>query len=145
MVKLIRIVEDKGKGRAWARLREVVSTFKASHGCTLDITLGCFIATLPLPRSQPSCLFMDIVWASDSTCTRLAAAAMPPSSGRKGQNGMTCWQQRCRRPRDERGKWMTCSRKTSRRAALWGLFAPKIGTSCLTGQTCGSHRSDRCG
>jgi hypothetical protein len=25
------------------------------------------------------------------------------------------------------------------------MFAPKIGTSCLTGQTCGSHRSDRCG
>jgi hypothetical protein len=25
------------------------------------------------------------------------------------------------------------------------LFTPKIGTSCLTGQTCGSHRSDRCG
>jgi hypothetical protein len=24
------------------------------------------------------------------------------------------------------------------------MFAPKIGTSCLTGQTCGSHRSDRC-
>jgi hypothetical protein len=27
----------------------------------------------------------------------------------------------------------------------WHMFAPKIGTSCLTGQTCGSHRSDRCG
>jgi hypothetical protein len=24
------------------------------------------------------------------------------------------------------------------------VFAPKIGTSCLTGQTCGSNRSDRC-
>jgi predicted ATP-dependent serine protease len=25
------------------------------------------------------------------------------------------------------------------------MFAPKIGMSGLTGQTCGSHRSDRCG
>jgi hypothetical protein len=25
------------------------------------------------------------------------------------------------------------------------MFAPKIGTSSLTGQTCGSHWSDRCG
>jgi hypothetical protein len=24
------------------------------------------------------------------------------------------------------------------------MFAPKIGRSSLTGQTCGSHRSDRC-
>jgi hypothetical protein len=36
------------------------------------------------------------------------------------------------------------ARKMSFLGALL-LFAPKIGTSCLTGQTYGSHRSDRCG
>jgi hypothetical protein len=25
------------------------------------------------------------------------------------------------------------------------MFAPKIGRSCVTGHTCGSHRSDLCG
>jgi hypothetical protein len=29
--------------------------------------------------------------------------------------------------------------------ANWILFAPKIGRYHPTGQTCGSHRSDRCG
>jgi hypothetical protein len=41
--------------------------------------------------------------------------------------------------------WCFLTRKLYQKTGDIYIFAPKIGRSCPTGQTCGSHKSDCCG